>query len=375
MKSLLAVLCLLSFCNQPLLAQMGGRGGSLRRKVVVPDQTPNTTTVLSGKVVVSDGSVLTAPATIQSICRGQKRTETHTDSRGNFSFEFGGRMSASSDASFDADAPSGNLGTGTDRRNVQDCELQASLAGFASDSIQLSGKISGSENVDIGRIVLHRLSNVEGLTMSATTAMAPEPARRAWQKGQEQAKKGKWDEAQGLFQQAVQLYPKFAAAWFELGNAQLHKQDPVGARRSFEQSISADSRFINPYQGLTQLAMREQKWQEVTEFSEKLLALNPISFPEAWFANGAGHYYLKNLAAAEKSARRGLEVDGDHRVPRLEYLLGMVLVGKPDYADAARHLQMFLRLSTKPADVAEAKKQLDEVARLSAAASLNAQQK
>ncbi len=369
MKSLLAVSCLVSLCFQPSFGQMGGRSGGMRRRVLTPDQG-NATTVLSGKVVLSDGGVLTEPATIQSICRGQKRAEAHTDSRGNFSFEFGSRSSAASDSSFDADTPSTDLGARRDSRTIQDCELQASLAGFSSDVVPLGGKGSSTENVDVGRIVLHRLSNVEGFTMSATTAMAPEAARRALQKGQDAAKKGKWDEAQTLFEQAVRMYPKFAVAWFELGSVHLRQQNAAGARQAFEKSIAADSKYVNPYQGLTQLALKEQNWKEVTEISEKLLALNPVSFPEAWFANGAGHYYLKNLVEAEKSARRGLDVDGDHRVPRLEYLLGMVFVGKLDYPEATRHLQAFLRMSTKPADVAEAKKQLDEVARLSAAASL-----
>lgn len=366
MKSLLVLACLISMFAQPVAAQ-GRIGLGSRRRAAAQDQ-PSSTIVLSGKVVLSDGSVLTEPALIQSICRGQKRTETHTDSHGNFSFDFGGRLSTQSDAAFDADAPTPTVGNGPDRRHVQDCELQAALAGFTSDVIQLSGRVTGSENADVGRIALHRLQNVEGFTISATTAAAPEPAKKALLKGQEKEKKGKWDEAQKFFEQAVNLYPKFAVAWFELGSVQLLKNDAAAARQSFQQSIGADPKYVSPYRGLTQLAFHERNWQELTVVSEKLLALNPVSFPDAWFANGAGYFYLRNLAAAEKSARRGLDIDGERHVPKLEYLLGMVLLQKPDYQDATRHLRAYLNLVSKPADVAEAKKQLDEAARLSAAA-------
>jgi len=382
MRTLFACACLLSISALTALGQAGGGGGRrppggpTRPRIPTPDLTPNTMIFLTGKVVIDDGSVLTEPAAIQTICKGQKRTETHTDSHGSFSFQFGSLSATSSGGDFDADTSSRNTSAGRpDRRDLRDCELLASLAGFTSDSISLGGRFSGDQSADIGRVVLHRLANVGGFTISATTAQAPGEARRALEKGQEQQKKGKWDDAQKSLEKAVTIYPKFAAAWFELGRVQLQKNDPAGARHSFQQSLAADSKYINPYHGLTQLAMREQKWQELTELSDKLLALNPVSFPEAWLSNALGNYCLQKFAAAEKSARRGLQVDTDHRVPKLEYLLGITLVKKPDYEEAAQHLRAFLSLATKPADVAEAQKQLDEIARLSATANLTTSEK
>ena len=342
-----------------------------RSPISAPDLTSKSTVFLSGKVVVDDASVLTESATIQTVCKGQKRIETHTDGHGNFSFQFGGGSPASNESQFDAETAGGTTLPGRpDRRDLQGCELQASLPGFTSDSIQLTGRFSGNENADIGRIVLHRLNNVEGFTISATTAQAPESARKAFEKGQQQQKPGKWDDAQKSLEKAVAIYPKFAAAWSELGLVQLQENDPPAARHSFQQSIAADPKYINPYLALTQLAQREQKWQELAEVSDKLLALNPVSFPDVWLSNTVANYFLKNLAAAEQSARRGLQLDPEHRVPKLEYVLGMVLLSKPDYQGATQHLRAFLKLATAPAEVAEAQKQLDEIARLSASVNL-----
>ena len=61
-----------------------------------------------------------------------------------------------------------------------------------------------------------------------------------------------------------------------------------------------------------------------------------MSYPDAWFSNAISHYGQGDLAAAEKSARRGLQVDTEHRVPKLEYLLAVVLMEKPDYDEAVR---------------------------------------
>lgn len=340
----------------------------------MPDPFSKGMISLSGKVVVDDGSVLTESALIQTVCNGRKRTETRSDLHGNFSFQLGSSLDASENDDFDANTPSRTTlrGRPADRRDLRNCELQASLPGFVSDTIQLAGRFSGLDNVEVGRLVLHRVSSVEGFSISATTAQAPGPALKALAKGQQQQKNGKQDEAQKSFEKAVSIYPKFAAAWFELGRVQLQKNDPRGARYSFRQAIDADSKYLNPYLGLTQLAQREQNWQELLEVTDQLLALNPVSFPDVWLSNGLANYFLQSFATAEKSARRGLQLDPDHRVPGLEYLLGMVLLKKCDYAGAAQHLRAFLKLATTPAETAEAQKQLDEVARLSAAANLPA---
>jgi tetratricopeptide (TPR) repeat protein len=380
MKTLLALAFVISIFFLPSPAQTGSRGGTGRNvnpptvpRLPPPDLTPNTMIFLSGKVVVDDGSVLTDSASIQTVCKTQKRTETHTDLHGNFSFQFGGRSAIPSEAGFDVDTSSPATRPGSpDRRNLQDCQLQASLPGFTSDLVELAGRFTGDESADIGQIVLHRQNNVQGFTISATTAAAPASARKALEKGQQQQKQGKWDDAQKSLEKAVAIYPKFAAAWFELGRVQLQRNDPPGARHSFQQSIAADSKYLNPYLGLTQLAQREQNWQELAEVSDRLLVLNPVSFPNVWFSNSLANYFLRSFAVAEKSARRGLQLDTEHRVPKLEYLLGMVLLKKPDYQGAAQHLRAFLSLTTQPAEVAEVQKKLDEIGRLSAPANLPA---
>jgi tetratricopeptide (TPR) repeat protein len=376
MRTLLIVASLLSVFAVSSLAQGSGGGGRKpgirsRSRASTPDLTPNTLIFLSGKVVTNDGSVLTESVPIQTVCKGQKRTETHTDSHGSFSFQFGTRFGSSAEGEFDAENPirSGIAGQ-PERRDLHDCELQASLAGFISDSIPLEGRFSGYENADVGRIVLHRLANVEGFTISATTAQAPKPAKKAFEKGRDQLQKGKWDDAQKSFEKAVTIFPKFAVAWFELGRLQLQRNDPDSARKSLQQSLAADPKYVNPYHTLTQIAQREQRWQELIETSEKLLALNPVSFPDGWFSNALGNYCLQNLAAAEKSARRGLEVDTEHRVVQLEYLLGVTLLERSDFEGAAQHLRVFVGHATKPADIAEGQRQLNEAIRLSAAVNL-----
>ena len=199
--------------------------------------------------------------------------------------------------------------------------------------------------------------------------MAPKEAQKAYQKGLQKADKQKWEEAEQLFSKAVEIYPKYAAAWYDLGRIQLRNNAADPARHSFEQAIAADPKFVNPYRGLAELDLSQQRWPELVTVTSQLLALNPVSFPDAWLRNSVGNYYLQNLVEAEKSARQGMKVDDQHQVPKLEYLLGVILAQKRNYTEAATHIQNYLKVATQPADVEAAQKQLAEITRLSASAS------
>jgi tetratricopeptide (TPR) repeat protein len=292
----------------------------------------------------------------------------HTDTHGGFSFELGDRMSAAAADFSGADVSSmGSPATGRGtQRNWRDCELLAELPGFSSQPIDLSSRLSTFESGDIGRLILHRMGQVDGFTISATSGAAPKDAQRAFEKGRQKASKEKWDEAQQWLAKAVEIYPRYAVAWFDLGRVQLHNNDLVQARHSFEQSIAADPKFVNPYRGLAELDTQQQQWQPLVAITGQLLALNPVSFPDAWLRNALGNYYLRNFVEAEKSARQGMKVDDQHQVPKLEYLLGVILLQKRDYAEAATHIQNYIKVATQPSEIEDAQKQLAEIARLSA---------
>jgi tetratricopeptide (TPR) repeat protein len=352
------------------------------------DTTPRSF-FLSGKVMVDDGTLLTDSVIIQSICEGRTRTEGYTDSKGRFSFEINslkesGALGGNAQAqAMDSSQP--GLGRdpsetgfeqprfGSDRLGSywRECELQAVLPGFTSQVVQMAAKLNDFGTTDVGTIVLHRLEQVEGLTISVTSARAPSKAKKEYEKGREFEKKQKWDAALQSFQQAVEVYPEYAIAWFELGRVEVQKGEPAAARQSFHKAVSADPKFVSPYQELAQLAARERQWQEVVDITDALLELNPVNFPGDWLLNAAGNFYLQHLEAAEKSARRGLELDGQHQIPKLEYLLGVILAQKHDYAGALEHVRNYLRLAPGAADAGTAQKQAEELERLSAKTSAN----
>jgi tetratricopeptide (TPR) repeat protein len=361
--------------TNPTRPGIGTQPGTTPGSNPSPDFGQQRPMVFMGKVMMDDGTPPSDSVTIQLVCRGTPRSIAFTDSKGGFSVDLSNRMN---DASLmDASEPSGggfggpsggssNLNgsrgnsNGIGERDLMGCDLQAALAGFRSEQIHL-GTRRALDNPDVGTILLHRLANVEGLTISATSAFAPKDARKAFEKAREATRKQKWDDAEKDFQKAVDTYPKYAAAWFQLGLVQEEKKNEEGARKSYAQALAADSKFVSPYLQLAMMAAREQKWQEAIDDTDRLLRLNPVDFPQAWLFNALGNYYLKNLDAAEKSAREGISHDAGHHYATMNHVLGVILAQKRDYAGAAQQLRDYIQFAPKAADVDQVKQQLSEV--------------
>jgi tetratricopeptide (TPR) repeat protein len=336
----------------------------------IPDSTLPNMVGVSGKVALDDGTSLKDRALIQSDCHGVITAEGYTDTKGAFSIQFTNKEP--NQASTASETPTTRVDPSTIRydtpRNWRDCDLRAVLPGFVSQVVALGSRTPSFGNTDIGTIQLHRLSAAEDLTVSATSARAPGDARKDYEKGLEDTKNGKLDSAQEKFQKAVQAFPQYAAAWLELGRVQAQKNDTAGARQSFHQAIAADGRFISPYRELASLAGHDKQWQELADTSDQLIKLNALDFPEFWFSNAVAKFHLQNYDAAENSARQGIKIDPQHRIPKLEYVLGIIEAQKGDYQGAGEHLRKYLSLSPSAAEAADTRKKIEDVERLSAAA-------
>ena len=115
------------------------------------------------------------------------------------------------------------------------------------------------------------------------------------------------------------------------------------------------------------ISVKEQKWQDVADTTKRLISLDPVDFPDAYFYNSAANYYLKNYDAAEKSAREAQKLDTRNRMPKTNQLLGVILAEKQDYAGAAEQIKKYLTLVPEGQDADTAKKQLIELEKMTAA--------
>lgn len=330
---------------------------------------------LSGRVVLDDGSKPSPDIAIQRVCNGNPHTETHTDSKGRFSFQFGVDQGTAMDAS-ESSVGAGpvqpgmtgrsmntadNAGVGGSRgmsaSYLQRCEIQAYYPGYRSDLVDLYNRRS-LDNPDLGVIVLHRLGGIQGTAISMTTELAPKKARKEYEKAQQLIAKGKVEEAQKQLEAAVAEYPKYAVAWYDLGRLQQSSHDVESARKSYEAAIAADSKYVNPYDSLAGLAFEQSKWQEAADRSKQAVDLNPVEFPSSWLYNAYANYHLKKQDLAEKSAKEVVKLDGAHKYAQIETLLAQICADRGDYAGAAQHLQAYLQLQPNSPNAEALKQQL-----------------
>ncbi len=330
---------------------------------------------LSGKVMMEDGGPPQESAVIERICmgRGTPIQEAYTDSKGRFSFQVGQRMGMMQDASVgNADEGFGSrpgMGNASrmggfggnmpqvSERDLQMCELRASLAGFRSTVVNLAGR-RALDNPDVGTIILRRLADVSGFTTSATTMMAPKDAKKAFEKAKNALKKNKTADAQKELETALSLHPKFAEAHYELAQIHLMNKNNDAARSGYEKAIEADAKFISPYLGIANLEAQQQKWDAVKAMTDKVLQMNRYDFPAAYFYGAVASYNMRDSEAAEKLCRNGIEADTYHRIPKMSHLLGILLAEKQDFKGATEYLQAYLKFAPRAGDAENVKKQL-----------------
>jgi hypothetical protein len=323
---------------------------------------------ISGKVVLSDGSPLPDHAKIERVCNGSPRLEGYTDRKGRFSIEIGHsiEMPDASAANSIPDTITGMRGRtpstqgGSVDRSLWGCELRASLAGYRSDLFSLS-TVQYMDNPDIGTLLLHPVAKVDGLTISVTSALAPKDARKAYEKAHEALQKKNPDEAQKNFEKAVELYPKYSSAWYELGALNEQRDHFDEARKDYQQAIAAEPKFLQPYGRLAWLTLRDSKWQELADETDQWLKLDPSNSADAYYLSSVANLQLQHFDVAEKNAREAIKLDTAGKNARTHYVLGLTLAQQHKFADSADSLREFLMASPEAKDADVVRQQLSQV--------------
>jgi hypothetical protein len=282
---------------------------------------------LVGNIAVAGGALPWDPIPVTVTCDGKVRYTTSTDPKGFFTIAH-------------PDAP----GSATIQVNPKPvavqyvgCNVEASLPGFTSNPLPIATRrLSDSPN--IGTIKLRREEGAGVSGLSTTTASAPKDATKAYDKARSEWIENKPDRAQRDLQKAVEIYPQYAEAWYQLGKFQEAAKSPE-AWNSFSKAAAADPKFALPYEHLAELAAQAEKWPELVDATNHELALNPSGTLDTWYYNALGNFQLKNLDVAEASAQKSLSMDPLHVQPATEQLLAVILAQKQDLPGALQHLR------------------------------------
>jgi tetratricopeptide (TPR) repeat protein len=327
--------------------------------------------IVSGDVRMDDGSAPPDAVQINRVCNGRTILAARTDSMGRFNFSIGsgGSATATADAG-QAPPQASNVNKALNASSTQytnpitselrDCEVQAVLPGFRTESVRLSIRDT-SDDTRVGTIILHPLSRSGALTISVTTAAAPAAARKAYDKAMESFGKEKWAAAESELETAVKIYPKFAIAWYQLGLVHQKRNASSDAVEAWKEALKQDPKYIKPYESLAAMADQREDWTAAEQYSREWLQLDPSDFPAAYLINAIANARLNRMEAAERAAQGGLEVDKDRKIARLSYVMGLILLQKQQYADAAKYLRAYLELAPNARDAAIVREQLGKL--------------
>jgi Tetratricopeptide repeat len=348
---------------------------------------------LTGRVKTTDGTALPSNTVVERVCNARTRQQVYASPNGSFTMQLGSTIGTVVDASaeggsmpWDRSSSRSNQ-QGIPRTELANCELRASVSGFHSDVLNLFARDSFSGNMDVGDIAVQRLEKINDMTISAAAYNAPKDARKAYEKGVEAVKAGNSAIARQQFEKAVQIYPKFTNAWFQLGKVLQKQNEKTAAHAAYTRATNIDSKYLPPYLSLSYFAYDAQDWPELLNLTGHILALDPLNyarvkgyildldsfdFAEAYFYNAMANFHLDKLEAAEKSGLKAAYLDVRPRFPQLHLLLADIFIKKQDNARAANELQTYLDLVPHDSNAEELREQLTKLQQPGAAPSASA---
>lgn len=343
---------------------------------------------LRGRIATNDGTPLPNDTLVERICNNTVLQQVYATPSGDFTMEMGSRFDSFLDASGSPASPEGAANKastqGIPRHDLMNCELRASAGGFRSNSINLVDLTPSGSAIDVGAIVVERATKIKGLTLSATPYKAPSNARKAYEKGLEAERNGKFTEARKYFEQALEIYPRYASAWFQLGTVFEKLSQNDSARAAYMRATTIDTRFLPPYLSLAEMAYEAGNWTEVLRFTGHIIDLDLLNHgdvagyvldldesnpAQAYFYNAVANYKLNRVEEAEKSALKAEHVDLRPDFPQLHLLLADIFAGKKNYAVAISELQAYLELAPHAKDGVQVREQLAQLEKLNHSAS------
>jgi lipopolysaccharide biosynthesis regulator YciM len=301
-------------------------------------------------------------------CGATITRETIVGSNGQFSFQFGGENRFAQvfpDASQGYEQPAGDyeqLGSATSRsgyysgdmqkqrfRRMIGCEMRAQLSGYRSTVLSMREEPQQGPN-DIGIIVLYPTERVQGSMVSITNLLVPKSAKKSVENARKAVQRQKGADAEGLFKSAIQEYPKYAEAWFDLGSLYEDQGRIVEARDAYREAVHADALYLKPYIRLGQLALAGRNWREASDLVDKALELDSINLVEAYLVSALAHFNLSEFDLSEKRARLGQRMDFSHRYPQLYLVLANISAVRKDYDGCVRELKSYLKSAPNAPD-------------------------
>jgi tetratricopeptide (TPR) repeat protein len=200
--------------------------------------------------------------------------------------------------------------------------------------------------------LLPPLTFVRSPVVAATALAVPAKANKEYLAACAALKEKKNKTAEKHLRKAVQIYPKYSAAWVTLGQMLEAQNQTDESRSACAQASTVEPNYLPALLCLAELAAREKAWSVVLQFSSQVLAIDPTASAVAYEYSAAASLRMNKLDDAEKSAQRALEIDKNNSDPRVHFLLAQIYEAKGDRFNEILQLKEYLKFAGNTEDAA-----------------------
>ncbi len=194
-------------------------------------------------------------------------------------------------------------------------------------------------------------------TVSANVWRIPDGAQREYDLALRKVAKRDFDGALACLHRAVDLAPKFSAAWNQLGTMAYQAQQYPQAESYFRHGLEADPSAFEPLVNLGGVLLNLGNFDEALKYNSEAVRHRPQD-ALAQSQLGMSYALLNRLDAAEEHLLVSIRLDPDH-FSRPQLALADVYLRKNEPGRAADQLQSFLR---QHPDWPEAAKMREQIA-------------
>lgn len=311
---------------------------------------------LSGNVILSSGGVPAEPIKIKRVCGPRTTVEGYTNAKGRFSFRAGANASLTMfDAGYSGQTQGGDRTSSAVSFNfvqaaqLAGCTLEADAPGYSANVIVLGRRDLG-DDPNVGTFILTPLDDTLESGVSATSLAAPPKAKSSFEKALNEFSKGRpstTEKAIRHLEEALALYPEYAAAWAMLGQARSQTGKTEAAVDALEKALQADPRYLSTYGPLAQLMVAAGNWERVLELADFVLRVNPANTQMRWYRAISQFEMEKQEDAIASLTLLQSDEDGERQYPQSHHILGLIYADRGQFPEAAVEYRRFLELSPK----------------------------
>jgi hypothetical protein len=360
--------------NQPSAGGGSNRGNTNQPSPrTQPNPANQVPMYVEGQVINDEGKVPDDSVSVVLNCGFRALQTVRTDIRGYFRFTLGMGTQANTDFSAANGAPPSSMmmgggdfstdgysGMGTPNGGLTGCDIRISTPGYVPIDIPITGPDSLG-TIDVGVLELRRIGTAPAGSVSVTSLMVPNKARKEYEQGLKDLRSNHVPQATEHLERAVKAYDKYAAAWTELGEVYAAGKEMQKAQQAYQKAIAVDPKFAPPYVGLGAVQLNAKDYQGALESVSKAVEINPaITVGVAGYIQGVADYLLNRPDEAQESLLQAEK--GPHMAfPQLHVILADLYMQRQDSSSAATHMRAYLKEAPEGPFAAQMHTQLSQI--------------